>query len=255
MIALALGLVLGIAVPVLLACRLVRKYHARWSTILIGAATFFVFALVLEALVHRIVLMGPYGATIQGTPLYLALYGGLMAGLFEETGRYLSMKFLMKKEPSTTFPGIAYGVGHGGAEMLLLFGITMAVYLVLAGMANAGPLDTLLSTAPSEAKEQMDATLKVISEMTPGSLLLGLWERISALIMQLSLSVLVWTAVRRGGPWRWLFPAAILLHAFVDAIAVMLKDNVSMAVLEIIVLATALAIAAIAFLVARKGKS
>ena len=252
MIGMALGLVLGIAIPVLLAWWLVEKYHARWSTILIGAATFFVFALVLEALVHRIVLMGPHGAAIQGNPLYLALYGGLMAGLFEETGRFLSMKFLLKKEPSTSLPGIAYGVGHGGMEMLILFGITMAIYLVIAVLSNAGRMDLLLSTAPAEGQEQVNATVKAIAETTPGSLLLGLWERFSALILHLSLSVLVWAAVRKGGKWLWLFPAAILLHALVDALAVMLKDNVNMAVLELIVLAVALAVAAIAFMVSRK---
>ena len=45
-----LNLVLGFAVPIGLAWWMVRKYQVKWSTILIGAATFFVFVLVLEAL-------------------------------------------------------------------------------------------------------------------------------------------------------------------------------------------------------------
>ena len=75
---------------------------------------------------------------------------------------------------------------------------------------------------------------------------------LSALILHLSLSVLVWTAVRRGGKWLWLFPAAILLHALIDSVAVLLKDDVNMAVLELIVFIMSLAIAAIAFMVAKK---
>ena len=120
-----LDLILGFAIPVCLAWWMIRKYKVRLSTILIGAATFIVFALVLEALVHKIVLSGERGALIQGKTLYYALYGGLMAGLFEETGRFLSMKFLMKKEPTTALPGLAYGAGHGGVEMLIVFGISM----------------------------------------------------------------------------------------------------------------------------------
>ena len=59
----AVEALLGFAIPVCLARWLIKKYKVRLSTILIGAATFVVFALVLEALVHQIVLKGPYGAT------------------------------------------------------------------------------------------------------------------------------------------------------------------------------------------------
>ncbi len=47
---------LGIAVPVCLAVYLVRKHRARLTTILIGAGTFVLFALVLESIMHQLVL-------------------------------------------------------------------------------------------------------------------------------------------------------------------------------------------------------
>ena len=98
----------------------------------------------------------------------------------------------------------------------------------------------------------MQAQLDQLQTIKAGNWLLGLWERFSALILHLGLSVLVWTAVRRGGKWLWLFPAAIALHALVDAGAVMLQKSVGMVPLELIVMAEALAIAAIAYLVAKK---
>ena len=101
LILMAVGAVLGIAVPVCLTVWLVRKYRARLSTILIGAGTFIVFALVLESIMHQLVLKSPDGPAIMGNTLLFAVYGGLAAGVFEETGRFLSMKFLLKKEPST----------------------------------------------------------------------------------------------------------------------------------------------------------
>ena len=85
----AVNALLGIAVPVCLALFLVRRYHAKLSTILIGAGTFILFALVLEAIMHQIVLKGAYGSAITGNPLWYALYGGLAAGVFEESGRFL----------------------------------------------------------------------------------------------------------------------------------------------------------------------
>lgn len=250
-----LDIVLGFAVPICLAWWMIRKYKVRLSTILIGAATFIVFALVLEALVHRIVLSGARGEVIQGKTLYFALYGGLMAGLFEETGRFLSMKFLMKKEPSTALPGLAYGAGHGGVEMLIVFGIAMISNLAMAVTVNAGQLETIVAQTPAEAQEQVRAAAVRLAELRPGDLLLGLWERISALILHLSLSVLVWAAVRKGGKWLWLFPAAILLHAGVDAQAVLLSKSASMPALEAIVFAESIAIAGIASMVGRRISS
>ena len=252
MIVMVVNAILGFAIPIFLAWWAVKKHKANLSTILIGAATFFVFALVLESMVHRLVLAGPRGAVIQGNVLYYALYGGLMAGLFEETGRFLSMKFLMKKEPSGIKPGIAYGIGHGGAEVILIFALSMVSLLVMSVMVNTGTTDVLLSKTPAEAQAQLTAQFDQLRSASPGTYLLGLWERCSALVLHVGLSVLVWVAVRRGGKWLWLFPVAILLHALVDALAVILSKHVGLVAVELIVMAMAIAVAGLAWTVARR---
>lgn len=252
LILMAVDAVLGIAVPVCLAVWLVRKYRARLSTILIGAGTFIVFALVLESIMHQLVLKGPNGPAIMGNTLLFAVYGGLAAGVFEETGRFISMKFLLKKEPSTALPGIAYGIGHGGAEMLILFGITMISNFVVSALINAGLSGILFAKVPEDAAAQLQAQLNQLQTVGAGTLLIGLWERISALVLHLGLSMLVWVAVRKGGKWLWLFPAAVALHAIVDAGVVMLQKSVGMVPLELIVSAEAVAVAAIGYMVARK---
>ena len=244
---------LGIAIPVFLAWWAVKKHQAKLSTILIGAGVFVVFALVLESLVHQVVLKGPHGAAIQGNTLYFALYGGLMAGLFEETGRFLAMKFLFKKEPTETKPGIAYGLGHGGMEMILIFGLSMISTLTMALMINLGQTDTLLSTVPAEAKDQLATQFEQLQASGAGTYLLGLWERFSAITLQVGISVLVWAAARKGGKWAWLFPAAILLHALVDGVAVILSKSAGMVMVELVIMALAIAVVALAWLVARKA--
>ena len=252
LIMMAANAFLGIAVPVCLAVYLVRKHRARLSSILIGAGTFILFALVLESIVHQLVLKGPHGSDILGNTLLYALYGGLAAGVFEETGRFLSMKFLMKKEPSKPLPGIAYGVGHGGAEMLIIFGITMINNLVISALINSGQADAIFAKVPEEAAGQLQAQLDQLQTLGAGTLLIGLWERFSALILHLGLSMLVWVAVRKGGKWLWLFPAAIVLHAIVDAGAVLLQKSTGLVPLELIVMAEAIAVAAIGYNVAKK---
>jgi len=252
LVMLALCALLGIAAPVALAWWLVKKHHARLSTILIGAGVFFVFALLLEPVLHQVVLKGPHGAAITGSTWYYALYGGLAAGIFEETGRFLGMKFLLKKEPTGALPAVAYGVGHGGMEMLMIFGITMISNLAISLMINAGQADTILSAVPAETREQVEAQFAQLQDLHAGQLLLGLWERISALILQLGLSIIVWTAVRKGGKWLWLFPAAILLHALVDACAVVLSKSLSVTVVELIICSMAIAVGAAGCMLAKK---
>ena len=247
------NVLLGIAIPLFLCWWAVKKHNANVATILIGAGVFVVFALVLESLVHQIVLKGPRGAAIQGNVLYYALYGGLMAGLFEETGRFLAMKFLLKKEPTAPKAGVSYGLGHGGVEMMLLFGLSMISTFAMAVMMNAGMTDTLTAGVPAEAQGQVTAQLEQIKAATAGEFLLGLWERFSALILQVSLSILVWAAARKGGKWLWLFPVAILLHALVDGIAVILSKSAGMVTVELIIMALAIAVAALAWLVARRA--
>ena len=253
-ITMAFCALLGIAAPIALAWWLVRKYKVQTLTILVGAGVFIIFALVLESLVHQVVLKGPHGPTILGNIWYYALYGGLAAGVFEETGRFLAMKYLLKKAPGRALTGVAYGVGHGGAEMLLIFGITMISNIVLSVMINTGAADTLIASAPAEAQEQVQAQFAQLQSASAGSFLMGIWERISALILQISLSILVWVAVRKGGKRLWLFPAAILLHFIVDACAVVLSKTANMVVVEVIVFALAIAVGAIGWLVARKLK-
>ena len=244
---------LGIAIPIFLAWWAVKKHHANLSMILIGVGVFVVFALVLESMVHQVVLKGPHGAVILENTLYYALYGGLMAGLFEETGRFLAMKFLLKKEPTETKPGVSYGLGHGGVEMIIIFGISMISTLTMAIMVNLGQTDTLLSTVPAEAKDQMTETFEQLKTTGAGTYLLGLWERFSAITLQVALSILVWAAARKGGKWIWLFPTAILLHALVDGLAVLLSKSAGLVTVELIVTALAIAIAALAWLVARRA--
>lgn len=250
---LSVNAILGVAVPVCLALFLVRRCHAKASTILIGAGTFIVFALVLEAILHQVVLKGPHGAAIMGNTLWYALYGGLAAGLFEETGRFLAMTFLMKKEPANRIPALAYGVGHGGIEMILIFGLTMISNLLLSVLINTGHSDIIFAQASAEAAAQVQVQLDQLQAAGAGTWLLGLWERFSALILHLGLSLMVWTAVCKRGKWLWLFPAAIALHALVDAGAVILQQSVGIVPLEIIITAEAVTAAAIGYMVTKRS--
>lgn len=199
-------LILTIAVP-LGAMFYLHRRGGSWKAFLVGAGTFIVFAMLLEPILHNLVLRSPVGTTIQQNIWLYGLYGGLAAGLFEETGRFLAFQFLLRNRRERT-AALAYGAGHGGAEAFLLVGLTMLSNLILGfTYANA-------ASVPPEIAPAVEVLLA-----TPASMFLwsGL-ERLTAMTLHISLSVPVFAAVRTGR--RWLFPAAILAHAVFDFAAV-----------------------------------
>ena len=229
-LAILFTLVFSIALPIGLMLYF-RKMGGKWITFLIGAATFFLFALILESVLHNLLFLTPLWAILQGNIWLNGLYGGLAAGVFEETGRFLAFKLFLKddREPVTA---LSYGIGHGGAEAILLVGLTMANNLILAVAVSAGGIT---DPAALELAGQLAST-------PAGMFLWAAFERFGAIILQLSLSVLVFAAVREPGK-RWMFPAAVLIHAAVDFIAVVSNTYLPVAATEIIVLVSAVAVA------------
>ena len=227
-----------------------KKHHAKISAFFIGAATFFLFALVLEQLMHVLVLyILPLGKPIQNNIWLYALYGGLSAGVFEETGRLVAMKLLLKKDHDKPQTALMYGTGHGGIEALLLGALSLASNLVIACMINAGQEQTLLGSLPEE--QTIITGLEQLKETAPLTFAAVPAERLSAVILHIALSVLVWTAVVKKKPL--MFFLAVFLHFFVDAAAVLLKDRLSIPVLELLIFIASVLIALLAFAVWKRN--
>ena len=103
--------VLSVCFPVALFVYFRRKKGADVLPFFVGCAVMLLFAFVLESLAHSVVLGSPAGAAIRENVWLYALYGGLMAGLFEETGRYLAFKTVLKKSLSNNANALMYGAG------------------------------------------------------------------------------------------------------------------------------------------------
>ncbi len=241
---LAAAALLAFAGPILLLFYY-KKKGAEILPFFIGCAVFVLFALILESLVHNLVLNGPAGETIRSNTLLYALYGGFMAGLFEETGRFLAFKTVLKKRLGNDRNALMYGVGHGGLEAMLLLGFAYISNLVMAAFLNAGMADTLTATVTGEAADQLKTAMQTLTSTAPWIYLLGLAERAFAVTIHICLSVLVWFAVKKPGK-GWLFPLAILLHAAVDGITVILSAHLPVWGVEICLAGLALGLALLA---------
>ena len=83
-----------------------------------------------------------------------------MAALFEETGRYIAMRFLVKP---MDFPNaFMYGAGHGGVEAMLLCGVASINNIVSAVMINSGTMSAQLATLDAEKAADTAAALSAL---------------------------------------------------------------------------------------------
>lgn len=204
-----------------------KKKGAQVLPFFIGCAVFVIFALILESLVHNIVLKGlPVGEKIMGNTLLYALYGGLAAGIFEETGRFVAFKTVLKKRLGNDRNALMYGAGHGGMECILLLGFAYVSNLVMSVMINMGLTETLTETLTGEMLEQVKAVFDTLVTTSPWTYLLAIVERCVAMATHISLSVLVWFAAKKPGK-LYLYPLAILLHAVLDGALVILAAHIS----------------------------
>ena len=155
-----------------------------------------------------------------------------MAGLFEETGRFFAFKTILRNHRDKDANALMYGAGHGGIEAFVILGITSINNIIYSVLINTGRTEMLTAPVTGDMRKQVEAA--ILAPMTTPSwhFLLGSVERILAVILQISLSVLVWFAAKKENRIYY-YPLAILLHLIVDAGAVILAGrNVSLLLVE-----------------------
>lgn len=244
LVVLIIDVLVSLAIPIGLYVVLRRRFGCARTPFFLGAATFFLFAMVLEQLVHLVVLRSSIGAAIQQNIWLFALYGGAMAALFEEGGRLIVFSTLLKKRRDNDHDALMFGAGHGGMEVILIFTITMVMNLYYALMIRSGRADALLASMEEGQRATTALIFTSLSTASAPFYLLGLVERFAAVILHLSFSVLVWFALK--GKFSLLY-LAFLLHFAVDAITVVLsRSGLSPLLLEVLVVLLSLLCALIA---------
>ena len=229
------GLILFVTVPVAVAIVWKIKKKEPFTTILIGAAAFLLFALILEKPIQNVLIfpteMGlsgnPLSIALASRPVLLALVTGLFPGIFEETGRLVAFKTLLRKRTNRE-TSISYGIGHGGIEVVFVLGLTYFQFLSYAMMLNNGTFGTVVAQVAEKAPEKLSQVQSVIDSLTGftfTTLLAAAVERVFAVLFHIGASILVFYACKDKKKF-WLYPLAILLHTAMDFIAALALFNV-----------------------------
>lgn len=185
---------LEILVPLGLGLYLKEKFGAKWKVWFVGAAAF-----IASQIVHIPMLLGWQRLLIalgvdQVEEPSLLLQTGLvlavsfMAGLCEEPARWFAYK-LLKEQGESSRHALMLGAGHGGVEsMFVALSVLSSAVSIYMFQSGTLPLDQL-------APAQVDA----LSEAVNLAWYLPLWggfERLLAITLHVSLSVIVWLGVR-----------------------------------------------------------
>jgi uncharacterized membrane protein YhfC len=229
----AVSAILAIGIPVCLFVVFRKKFNLKVVPMLFGIAGFVIFALVLESLVHRIVL-GNF-LSPSNKVLYI-IYGAFMAGIFEETARFIAFNILKKKKYEGIGTALSYGIGHGGIESILLAGLGMISSIATSIIINTGNIETITGKLQGDALAATYNNIAALITTAPSMFLVGGIERVFAIAVHISLSVVVFYAVF-GKKKVWLYPFAIVLHAIVDTVAMIYQTGgiKSIFVVEVIV--------------------
>ena len=191
---------LEILIPIAAGFYIIRRFGTSWRNWFTGASMFTVslIRIPLNTYMTQIILAGTF---THWTPSLIVLLPSLTAGIFEETARYIGFKLLIKDD--TYGKGLTYGAGHGGIESILLVGLSvLSVGVILLTNPEALPQDQL-------------ALILATPVYMP---LVGVYERIMAMIVQVGLSIVVLESIRRSDK-RYLV-AAIGLHTLLNYLAV-----------------------------------
>ena len=218
LVMLGIGAVIFLVVPIIIAIIWKKKKKEPFTTVIIGAAAFLLFVTV-EKIIQSFFIMDstPMGAFINARPVLWAFTVGFFPGLFEETGRLVAFKTLLKKRQQRE-TSISYGLGHGGvAEVSVIMTYTMISYIAYAALINSGEIATVIEQvrelAPNQLS-QIEDLIKQLTEFSAMSLVTMIIERVFAVMFHVGASIMVFYACKDKK--FWLYPLAILIHTLID---------------------------------------
>ncbi|WP_173655307.1 YhfC family intramembrane metalloprotease [Sharpea azabuensis] len=255
-ISLALSVILLLAIPIAFWAFWYRRYKKKLKWIyLIGGMLGFLFSVrVLELGVHYICLImdNPVSRMINSHTMIYVIYGISMAGLFEEVGRYLILKYLLKKDHSRE-NAVYYGIGHGGIEVWAVILPAIILELVIAVMSLTQDAQSVY-TALHITKQTSSQALPVFmaaSHYQFVSMFVNVLERIMTMFVHISLTVIVFQSIIKFKKQYLLY--GIGLHMLVDLFpALYQRGAVSLVVSEIGLVILTICIIVIAYRIYQK---
>ena len=225
--------VLGmIVLPIVLAFYVTRKFSLPWKLIFAGGLTFIASQVLHIPFLYGLTAMFTAGILPSIPPAWTSLFNaillGLLAGIFEETARWILFKFILK-DAKTWEQGVVVGTGYGGTEAIIIGLLALTTVVNMLILRNAD----LSAMVPPELLEVTKQKVAEFWSVPVYMAFLGLIERAFTICIQISLTIMVlYSVVYRKPAWFWI---ALFWHALVDALAVYLLPSIGALAIELVI--------------------
>lgn len=209
------AIAIEVLLPLLLGLLAKRYLKVGWRYFAYGMLIFFLFQVATRVPVIQFVQVVGGAVLRPGSPLFWVwvFVTALTAGLFEEVGRWVGYRWLIRDGERTWPVGVMYGLGHAGLEsMLLVAGLSVVSLIGLLSLSAAN-----LAQLPDDRRAAVAAQLTALAAQPGWFPLLGAWERACTIVIHVGLSVTVLQVFRQGSiVWLWL---AVAFHTLTDLVA------------------------------------
>ena len=201
-LSIVIALLITIALPIAVSFWLNRKRHVSWRVMLYGVLGYFIVQALVTLPFNGLALLVQEGIVVLDDPSLIVvqtIMSVLVGALVGVLVRWAGMKFV-SGGLDTLEGGYGIGVGYGGAESIILTGVSLLfTFVSMVSNINIDPNTTTLDpefvTAVQEAWQ--------MSPLIPFAISI---ERLSAFVMHITVTILVLQVFKRQSV-LWLLAA------------------------------------------------
>ena len=123
----------------------------------------------------------------------------LSTGVFEEGIRFLFFTLLKKSDRGDRLAdALSYGIGYSGIGALYLTGFGAVTQIAYAMAINSGEILNMLASVSDAERPGLEEAITFLTHTPPLDFFMAGFEQLSTIILQITLSVLMWIIVQKG---------------------------------------------------------
>jgi len=231
----AVTLIICLGLPIAAVIYCYKKWKISIAAVFTGAGIFVFFQLLTRIPLIGILSTFQWFRDFTNNAIPYAFLLALSAGIFEEIGRFIGFRLFLRKKLEWK-NGVAYGIGHGGIEAILLVGISYIGNIVYSIMINSGIYDTIV--APALTSETSEILKSQLIGTPPELFLMAGIERVFVITIHIALSLIVLYGIMNKKNIYLFY--AVLFHTILNFAATLLGlVNIWVSELFILVFAVA----------------
>jgi len=225
-----LALAIQFLAPVILAVILYNKEKVSIKSIIGGVLCFTITQIIIRIPLLQLLQLTDWYQNLVKSSIFLAtLLLALSAGIFEEVGRFLCFRYVLKDRLEWK-DGVAFGIGHGGMESMYI-GLANVNNILISLAINSGTFGSLI--AKQLPAEMADNIKDQLISIAPATFLAGGLERLFTIFIHIGLSLLVLYGVRNKKYIYLLY--AILIHALINLVLSLLLEPLGIWITEALI--------------------